>query len=181
MNFLQIFKKNCKKNTEISIRSDEFSLQNCKYFPPKAKCPGNKITKFHTILKVLSTQHKIYNLNECNSGFQSALNYQCNWFCIKLLYKKYDYVSNTIRLCWIALKQNYSSQANQKLRTLITQHTYCRRSVKSLYVIAGPSAWVCYHPCRVNMSCYFWFMFRGQIISLVLIKNLTCYSGEWWP
>ena len=36
----------------------------------------------------------------------------------------------------------------------------------------------CYHLCRVNMSCYSWFMFRGKIISFVLIQNLTCYSGD---
>ena len=30
----------------------------------------------------------------------------------------------------------------------------------------------------VNMSCYSWFMFTGQIISFVLIQNLACYSGD---
>ena len=51
-------------------------------------------------------------------------------------------------------------------------------SVKSLYVIASPSAWVCCHPYRVNMSCYSWFMFRGNVISFVLIQNLACYTGD---
>ena len=27
-----------------------------------------------------------------------------------------------------------------------------------------PSTWVCYHLCRVNMSSYSWFVFRGQIV-----------------
>ena len=61
---------------------------------------------------------------------------------------------------------------------LLRSHIYHRCSVKFSYVITGPSAWVCYHLCRVNISYYSWFMFRGQIISFTLIQNLACYSGD---
>ena len=45
-------------------------------------------------------------------------------------------------------------------RTSVTQSSlypnveYRCCSVKFLYVIAGPSTWLCYHLCRVNMSWY---------------------------
>ena len=39
------------------------------------------------------------------------------------------------------------------------------------------SQWV-YVFVGLNMSCFSWFMFRGQIISFVLIQNLACYSGD---
>ena len=58
-----------------------------------------------------------------------------------------------------------------------------RCSVKTSNVIAGPSAWVCYHLCKVNMSCYIqysWCMFTVcQITSFVLIQNLALLF--WWP
>ena len=46
VNFLQIFRNIGKKKTKISILMINFP-QNCKYFPPKEKFPGNEMTKFH--------------------------------------------------------------------------------------------------------------------------------------
>ena len=56
-------------------------------------------------------------------------------------------------------------------------HQWCRcSSVKFSNVIAGPSTWVCYHLCRVNIPCYSWFMFRGQIISFVLKGHIMIFD-----
>ena len=51
-----------------------------------------------------------------------------------------------------------------------TQYTKCHCcSVKFLYVIAGPSTWVCYHLCRVNMSCY------SPIQNIACCSSVTLY------
>ena len=88
--------------------------------------------------------------------------------CCLRVYMIYDFILKTWR--W------WHQWWEKCLRTTTMSGKFCRCSVKSLYVIAGPSPWVCYHLCRVNISCYSWFMFRGQIISFVLIQNLACYS-----
>ena len=53
-----------------------------------------------------------------------------------------------------------------------------RRSWKEKGMVwdEGHSTWICYHLCRVNMSCYSWFMFRGPDHLSVFIQNLACYS-----
>ena len=75
---------------------------------------------------------------------------------------------------WAILLNSQISLADMKYPLLwhVTMSYRCCSVIFS-YVVAGPSTWVFDHLCRVNMSCYSWFMFRGQIISFVLIQNFA--------
>ena len=73
----------------------------------------------------------------------------------------------------IRFEQVVNILVSNKAPDKVIGYSFRYYSVKFLYVVAGPSTWVCYQLCRVNMSCYSWFMFRGQLISFVLIQN--CY------
>ena len=106
---------------------------------------GRKVKNKEYEVKPQRTQRKRYSdkpIDSCNTNALENLNFAK--YTLNYLWCKFNHIACS--------------------RKFKATNTSCRCSVKSLYVIAGPSAWVCYHLCRVNMSCYSWFIFRGQIV-----------------